>query len=127
MPYPRIPAAQQAELDKALTEIRQFLDEHLDPVAIDRNADIPRHLIDGLGRTGVLGMTAPKEYGGRGFSKRAYCKILEEIGARCASTSVFTNAHHSIGIRALLLFRTREQKQRSLPPLATGQELAAFA
>ena len=25
-----------------------FLDEHLDPVAIDRNADIPRHLIDGL-------------------------------------------------------------------------------
>jgi acyl-CoA dehydrogenase family protein 9 len=75
----------------------------------------------------VLGMTAPKEYGGRGFSQRAYCKILEEIGARCASTSVFTNAHHSIGIRALLLFGTREQKQRWLPPLVTGEQLAAFA
>src|SRR3954454_18700288 len=127
MPYPRIPAAQQAELDKSLVEIRQFLDEHLDPVAIDRNADIPQHLVDGLARTGVLGMTAPKEYGGRGFSQRAYCKILEEIGARCASTSVFTNAHHSIGIRALLLFGTREQKQRWLPPLVSGQQLAAFA
>jgi alkylation response protein AidB-like acyl-CoA dehydrogenase len=127
MPYPRIPAAQQAELDKSLAEIRTFLDEHLDPVAIDRQADIPRHLIDGLGRTGVLGMTAPKEFGGRGFSQRAYCKILEEIGARCASTSVFTNAHHSIGIRALLLFGTREQKQRWLPPLVTGEQLAAFA
>jgi alkylation response protein AidB-like acyl-CoA dehydrogenase len=127
MPYPRIPAAQQAELDQSLAEIRQFLDEHLDPVAIDRNADIPRHLIDGLAHTGVLGMTAPKEYGGRGFSQRAYCKILEEIGARCASTSVFTNAHHSIGIRALLLFGTREQKQRWLPPLVTGEQLAAFA
>ena len=127
MPYPRIPAAQQAELDKSLTEIRQLLDEHLDPVAIDRNADIPRHLIDGLAHTGVLGMTAPKEYGGRGFSQRAYCKILEEIGARCASTSVFTNAHHSIGIRALLLFGSREQKQRWLPPLVTGEQLAAFA
>ena len=127
MPYPRIPAAQQAELDKSLAEIRAFLDEHLDPVAIDRNADIPRHLIDGLAHTGVLGMTAPKEYGGRGFSQRAYCKILEEIGARCASTSVFTNAHHSIGIRALLLFGSREQKQRWLPPLVTGEQLAAFA
>ena len=127
MPYPRIPAAQQAELDKSLAEIRQFLDEHLDPVAIDRQADIPRHLIDGLAHHGVLGMTAPKEFGGRGFSQRAYCKILEEIGARCASTSVFTNAHHSIGIRALLLFGTREQKQRWLPPLVTGQQLAAFA
>jgi alkylation response protein AidB-like acyl-CoA dehydrogenase len=127
MPYPRIPAAQQAELDNSLAEIRTFLDEHLDPVEIDRNADIPRHLIDGLAHTGVLGMTAPKEYGGRGFSQRAYCKILEEIGARCASTSVFTNAHHSIGIRALLLFGTREQKQRWLPPLVSGEQLAAFA
>src|SRR5213083_1514628 len=127
MPYPRIPAAQQAELDKSLSEIRQFLDQQLDPVAIDKSADIPRHLIDGLAHTGVLGMTAPKEFSGRGFSQRAYCKILEEIGARCASTSVFTNAHHSIGIRALLLFGTREQKQKWLPPLVTGQQLAAFA
>jgi alkylation response protein AidB-like acyl-CoA dehydrogenase len=127
MPYPRIPAAQQVELDATLTELRQFLDEHLDPAEIDRRADIPRSVIDGLGRVGVLGMTAPKEYGGRGFSQMANCKILEEIGRRCASTSVFVNAHHSIGIRALLLFGTREQKQRWLPKLSTGEQLGAFA
>lgn len=127
MPYPRIPAAQQAELDQSLAELRKFLDENLDPVAIDREADIPSHIVDGLGRIGVLGMTAPKEFGGRGFSQMAYCKVLEEIGSRCASTSVFTNAHHSIGIRALLLFGTREQKERWLPPLVTGEQLGAFA
>ena len=127
MPYPRIPAAQQPELDETLTELRQFLDEHLDPAEIDRKADIPRSVIDGLGRVGVLGMTAPKEYGGRGFSQMANCKILEEIGRRCASTSVFVNAHHSIGIRALLLFGTHEQKQRWLPKLSTGEQLGAFA
>jgi acyl-CoA dehydrogenase family member 9 len=127
MPYPRIPAAQQAELDGALSELRQFLDEHLDAAEIDRKADIPRSVIDGLGRVGVLGMTAPKEYGGHGFSQMANCKILEEIGRRCASTSVFVNAHHSIGIRALLLFGTHEQKQRWLPKLSTGEQLGAFA
>src|SRR5438876_746730 len=127
MPYPRIPAAQQPELDETLTELRQFLDEHLDPAEIDRKADIPRSVIDGLGRVGVLGMTAPKEYGGRGFSQMANCKILEEIGRRCASTSVFVNAHHSIGIRALLLFGTHEQKERWLPKLSTGEQLGAFA
>src|SRR5947209_1028226 len=127
MPYPRIPAAQQTELDKSLAELRQFLDEHLDPVAIDREADIPRKVIDGLGRVGVLGMTAPVEYGGHGLTQMANCKILEEIGSRCASTSVFVNAHHSIGIRALLLFGTHEQKQRWLPKLVTGEQLAAFA
>jgi acyl-CoA dehydrogenase family member 9 len=127
MPYPRIPAAQHVELDGSLSELRQFLDEHLDPAEIDRKADIPRSVIDGLGRVGVLGMTAPKEYGGCGFSQMANCKILEEIGRRCASTSVFVNAHHSIGIRALLLFGTHEQKQRWLPKLSSGEQLGAFA
>jgi acyl-CoA dehydrogenase family member 9 len=127
MPYPRIVAGQQVELDKTLKELREFLGAKLDPVAIDRNADIPREVIDGLGRVGVLGMTAPAEYGGRGFTQMANCKVLEEIGRRCASTSVFVNAHHSIGIRALLLFGTHEQKQRWLPKLVTGEQLGAFA
>ncbi len=127
MPYPRIPATQQAELDRTLIELRQFLDEHLDPAEIDRQADIPRDVIDGLGRVGVLGATAPVEYGGRGFTQMVNCQLLEEIGHRCASTSVFVNAHHSIGIRALLLFGTHEQKQRWLPKLSTGEQLGAFA
>ena len=127
MPYPRIPSTQQVELDETLKDLRQFLDEHLDAAEIDRKADIPRSVIDGLGRVGVLGLTAPKEYGGRGFSQMANCKILEEIGRRCASTSVFVNAHHSIGIRALLLFGTHEQNQRWLPKLSTGEQLGAFA
>src|ERR1700686_1651420 len=127
MPYPRVPAAQQTELDKTLADVRQFLDEHLDPVAIDRQADIPRAVIDGLGRVGVLGTTAPLEFGGRGLMQMTNCKVLEEIGSRCASTSVFVNAHHSIGIRALLLFGTHEQKQKWLPKLVTGEQLGAFA
>jgi acyl-CoA dehydrogenase family protein 9 len=127
MPYPRIRAGEQPVIDGTLAELRRFLDEHLDPAEIDRQADIPRDVIAGLGRVGVLGATAPAEYGGHGFTQMANCKILEEIGRRCASTSVFVNAHHSIGIRALLLFGTHEQKQKWLPKLCTGEWLGAFA
>src|SRR6266576_3220723 len=127
MPYPRIAAAEQPEIDQTLSALRKFLDEHLDAPEIDRQADIPRDVIDGLGRIGVLGATAPPEVGGSGFTQMANCRILEEIGRRCASTSVFVNAHHSIGIRALLLFGTDEQKQRWLPKLVTGEQLGALA
>ncbi len=127
MPYPRLDETRQTELDSALIEVRQMLDRDLDPDWIDRNADIPRNLIDGLARTGVLGMTAAREFGGRGFSQMQCCRILEEIGKRDASTSVFVNAHHSIGIRALLLFGTREQQAQWLPALVAGEKLAAFA
>jgi alkylation response protein AidB-like acyl-CoA dehydrogenase len=126
-PYPELPAAEQAEAEDAAARVRAFALTEIDPAAIDRNADIPRPVIDGLARLGVLGMTAPKEFGGRGFSQSAYCRIMEVIGGHCSSTAVFVNAHHSIGIRALLLFGTPEQKARWLPPLCRGETLAAFA
>ncbi|MCS7044966.1 MAG: acyl-CoA dehydrogenase family protein [Gemmataceae bacterium] len=126
-PYPRLASHEEAAVEHALAELRAFATEQIDAAAIDRDCDIPRSVIDGLGRLGVLGMTAPIEFGGRGFSQLAYLKIMELIGGHCASTAVFVNAHHSIGIRALLLFGTKEQQRTWLPDLVSGKKLAAFA
>lgn len=126
-PYPEMTAAEQARVAPVVDQVREFAATQIDPAAIDRDADIPRSVIEGLGQLGVLGMTAPREWGGRGMSQSGYCQIMEVIGGRCASTAVFVNAHQSIGIRALVLFGTLEQKERWLPPLARGEKLAAFA
>jgi alkylation response protein AidB-like acyl-CoA dehydrogenase len=126
-PYPELTAQEAPDLERALQELRRFFDEHVDSAAIDRNAEIPPDVVAGLGRLGVLGMTAPKEFGGRGFSQSAYCKIMEEIGCRDSAIAVFVNAHHSIGIRALLLFGSEKQKRTWLPGLVDGSQLAAFA
>jgi acyl-CoA dehydrogenase family member 9 len=126
-PYPTMSPETQAIVDQAVAKVRKFMHERIDPAAIDRNADIPRDIIDGLGEIGVLGMTASTEFGGQGFTQLGYTKILEVIGGHCASTGVFVNAHHSIGVRALLLFGTKEQQAKWLPDLVTGRKLAAFA
>jgi acyl-CoA dehydrogenase family protein 9 len=126
-PYPEVDPEERPLVEQALAELRKFADEHIDAAEIDRICDIPRHVIDGLAQLGVLGMTAPREFGGRGFSQLGYLKIMELIGGHCASTAVFVNAHHSIGIRSLLLFGTPEQKARWLPDLVNGRALAAFA
>src|SRR5579859_7963954 len=126
-PYPHVSQDEAPVIAQAVDEVRRYFDEHVDAAAIDRNAEIPANVVAGLGRLGVLGMTAPKEYGGRAFSQLAYTRIMEIIGGHCAGTAVFVNAHHSIGIRVLLLFGTKEQKDRWLPPLVKGERLAAFA
>jgi alkylation response protein AidB-like acyl-CoA dehydrogenase len=126
-PYPALPPAQQAEADQAVEAVRAFCDEKIDPVAIDRDADIPQSVIDGLGELGVLGMTLPKEVGGRNFTQQQYCQVLEVIGAHDSSVAVFVNAHHSIGVRAFVLFGTEEQRRQWLPDLVAGKKLAAFA
>lgn len=126
-PYPEIKADRVAEVEKAVADVRHYLEHDVDSFAIDKNAEIPQSVVDGLARLGVLGMTAPKEFGGRAFSQLEYLKVMEELGGHDSSIAVFVNAHHSIGIRALLLFGTEEQKKRWLPPLVSGQQLAAFA
>jgi alkylation response protein AidB-like acyl-CoA dehydrogenase len=126
-PYPEIRSEEQAAVSKSIAEVRAFVENRIDAAAVDRDADIPRSVIDGLADLGVLGMTAPKEFGGRAFSQLGYTRIMEIIGAHCASTAVFVNAHHSIGIRALVLFGTPQQKQRWVPDLVNGKQLAAFA
>jgi acyl-CoA dehydrogenase family protein 9 len=126
-PYPELSADERTRVDPAVDAVRRFAEENIDAAAIDRAADIPRSVIEGLAKLGVLGMTAPVEYGGRGFTQSGYCRIMEVIGGHDPSTAVFVNAHHSIGIRALILFGTPEQKALWLPPLARGEKLAAFA
>jgi alkylation response protein AidB-like acyl-CoA dehydrogenase len=126
-PYPQLRAEERSRIDDKVAEVRRYCDEHIDANAIDRNAEIPTDVVAGLGRIGVLGATAPTEVGGLGFSQLANCRIMEVIGGHDAGVGVFINAHHSIGIRALLLFGSEEQKRRWLPPLVRGDQLAAFA
>ncbi len=126
-PYPEIKPEERETVEKAVADVRHFVDAKLDAALIDRIADIPAETVAGLAELGVLGMTAPKEYGGRGFSQLGYCKIMELIGGSCSSTAVFVNAHQSIGLRALVLFGTEEQKRRWLPDLASAKKLGAFA
>jgi acyl-CoA dehydrogenase family protein 9 len=126
-PYPELPESQRATVEQSVAAVTEFADTHIDAAAIDRDADIPQSVIQGLARLGVLGMAAPTQWGGRGFSQMGYCRIMEVIGGHCSSTAVFVNAHHSIGLRALVLFGSPEQQARWLPPLASGEKLAAFA
>ena len=126
-PYPELSEAERSLVEKSVREVCEFADHQIDASAIDREAEIPESVVKGLANLGVLGMAAPVEWGGRGISQMGYCRIMEVIGGHDASTAVFVNAHHSIGLRALVLFGTPEQKARWLPPLVRGETLAAFA
>lgn len=122
-PYPKPREPENGFLQK----VQDFANREIDGNKIDREQNIPSSVIEGLGKLGVLGMTIPKEYGGMGLSQYAYCKSVEAIARRCGSTALFVNAHQSIGLKALLLFGTDEQRKKWLAPLARGEQLAAFA
>ncbi len=126
-PFPLPTAKEKKESDGYVESIRKFMQEKVDPKKIDREAKIPKEVIEGLGDLGLLSMTIPKEYGGLGLPQYAYCRAMEAVAARCAATALFINAHQSVGLKALLLFGTEKQKAEWLPKLCKGRALAAFS
>lgn len=127
LPFPEVSKDESDKTARLLAELKRFLDEKLDPVKIDREGVIPDEVVKGLGKLGILSLTIPQEYGGLGMSQYAYCKAMELIASRCASTALFVNAHQSVGLKALLLFGTKEQRENWLPPLGRGEAIAAFS
>ena len=126
-PFPEPPANEGTRIQQLLERLDGFLHSQVDPDWIDRNAAIPDHVVSGLGKLGMMGLTIPERYGGLGMSQYAYCRAMEHVAGRCGSTALMINAHQSIGLKALVLYGTEEQKVRWLPPLARGEMLAAFS
>ncbi len=127
LPWPEITAEQQELSDMLVDQIQRFADERLDGEAFDRAGAIPDEVVAEMCELGLMGLTIPEEYGGLGLGYTVYARILAVLSPACASTSTLMGAHQGIGLKAILLRGTEEQKQTWLPRLASGEILAAFA
>ena len=108
---------------------RSFSEKEVLPMAaeIDQEHKFPKALIPKMGALGFMGATVPTEYSGSGLSTVAYCLIIEELAAACASTSIIMSAHNSLCLSPIANFGTEEQKKAVLPSLCSGESLGCFA
>lgn len=126
-PYPEEDSDLDERGEAFLAQLESFLREHVDPDQIDRDGEIPEHVIEGLAAIGAFGIKIPREYGGLGLSQQVYSRAAVLVGSYCGNLSALLSAHQSIGVpQPLLLFGTEEQKQKFLPRVAAG-EISAFA
>jgi acyl-CoA dehydrogenase family protein 9 len=126
-PYPEMTAEDRQTTSMILDSVRRFFAANVDSAKIDREHQIPPAVLEGLKGLGLFGLQIPTEHGGSGLGASAYARVMQEIGGLDSSIAVTLGAHQSIGLKAILLFGTPDQKKRYLPQLATGEHTAAFA
>jgi acyl-CoA dehydrogenase family protein 9 len=126
-PYPKMDKQEAENLDMILATLNKFADDYIDSDSFDEMAEMPEDVINGWKELGFFGLIIPEEYGGFGLSSTAYVRILEEVGKIDGSTALMLGAHQSIGLKAVLLYGTEEQKKKYLPKLATGELVGAYA
>ena len=81
-----------------------------------------------MGDLGLMGLTAPEEFGGMGEDGdfTSLCVAIEEVGRVDQSMGITLEAAVGLGINPILTFGTDEQKQQWLPDLVAGRTLAGF-
>ncbi|HEX5512486.1 MAG TPA: acyl-CoA dehydrogenase family protein [Actinomycetales bacterium] len=107
--------------------VRSICSEQLAPRAADAEAEgkFPRDVFTLLGRSGLLTLPLPEEFGGGGQPYETYLQILEEIATAWMSVGVGVSVH-SLACYPLVAFGTPEQQAKYLPRMLNGSTLGAY-
>ncbi|KZE25912.1 isovaleryl-CoA dehydrogenase [Crenobacter luteus] len=109
--------------------VRAFAAREIAPraAAIDRDNLFPAELWRAFGELGVLGVTAPEEYGGLGLGYLAHMVAMEEISRASAAVALSYGAHSNLCVNQIRRCGSDEQKRRFLPKLISGEFVGALA
>ena len=117
------------EVNYIRDNVHRWAQEKVKPLAaeIDKSNQFPNHLWREMGSLGLLGITAPSEYGGTNLSYLAHTVAIEEVARASASVSLSYGAHSNLCVNQINLNGTIEQKKKYLPKLISGANVGALA
>ncbi|MFF4958721.1 acyl-CoA dehydrogenase family protein [Streptomyces sp. NPDC001222] len=105
-----------------------FVDDHLVPEADrwDREQRLTDSIVELLGKSRLLVPTLPTEAGGSGMDVETYGLLSEELGRGCGNIRNLVAVQGMVA-HAILKWGTREQADRWVPRIGTGETVGAFA
>lgn len=100
-------------------KVREFAEREVKAVAAynDENEIFDVELTKKMADLGLLGICAPKEYGGQQLDTLSYIIAVEELARIDGSTAATIAADNSLGISPIKEYGTKEQKEKYLPRL----------
>jgi alkylation response protein AidB-like acyl-CoA dehydrogenase len=92
---------------------------------MERAAEFPRDTFRLLGKTGLLSLPYPEEYGGGGQPYEVYLQVVEEIASVWMSVAVGISVH-SLTCYPVAAWGTEAQREALLPAMLGGDQLGAY-
>jgi alkylation response protein AidB-like acyl-CoA dehydrogenase len=108
--------------------VRSLARERIAPRAaeIDESHEFPWDVVELFREHGLFGLLFDEEWGGTGTGTLLALVAIEEVSKVCATSGLIL-AVQELGSLGVKLAGTREQKERHLPRLASGEWLGAYA
>jgi acyl-CoA dehydrogenase family member 9 len=119
-------ALDSSKIRPVVSRYRQLVKEY-PPATMETLGTIPPEVLQRMADIGLFGLSIDAAYGGLGLTTLEYLKVVEEIARIDLSVAMVSLAHLSIGVKGIVLFGSEAQKQKYLPPAASGQMIFAYA
>mmetsp|Transcript_39306 Transcript_39306/g.77330 ORF Transcript_39306/g.77330 Transcript_39306/m.77330 type:complete len:420 (+) Transcript_39306:32-1291(+) len=94
---------------------------------IDIDNEFPADMWQKMGDMGLLGVTAPVEYGGLGLGYLEHCIIIEELSRVSGSVALSYGAQSNLCINQIVRNGTEAQREKYLPKLISGEHVGSLA
>ena len=129
MEIPSLDFALGEDINMLRETVRRFAAEEIAPraEAVDRDNLFPADLWKKFGDMGLLGMTAPEEYGGSNMGYLAHIIAMEEISRASASVGLSYGAHSNLCVNQIRRAGNDAQRAKYLPKLISGEHVGALA
>ena len=85
----------------------------------------PREVFRVLGRSGLLGLPYPEQYGGGEQPYEVYLQVVEELARHWLAVGIGVSVH-TLSCHALARYGDEQQKERWLPDMIGGELLGAY-
>ena len=95
--------------------------------AIDFNNSFPNELWVEMGNMGLLGITAPIEFGGIGSNYSTHAKIMQQISYASASIGLSYAAHSNLCVNQIAVHASKKLQDKCLSDLINGNAIGALA
>jgi alkylation response protein AidB-like acyl-CoA dehydrogenase len=93
----------------------------------DEREAFPDEILARMASVGLLGISAPEEFGGSGADTVSVALAVEEVSAADATCGLIVSAANSLTVYVLMKYGTDEQKKQLLPRAVSGDLLSCFA
>ena len=121
---PQTPSAKASDL---IGWLRDYGETRLNSRLMDERRTMPPYVVMDFARQGLLGMVAPKKYGGLALRNNDMVDVIQQMAAIDTTLASFTVVNNALGLRPILRHAQPELIDRMMPDLATGRRLASFA
>ncbi len=102
--------------------VKEFMRKEIAPIAdeLDRKCHLPEGIWKTFGELGLLGIGIPEAYGGSGMDKFTFTLVVEQISRVCPGIALSYVAHTNLCAHNIEHNASKEQKQKYLPGLCSG-------